>query len=282
MIEIKKLKFGFGTKKRVYDGLDLQLAQGHVHGLLGCNGAGKSTLLKLVSGLLHPEGGSILIDGIDPSRRPVALLERMTLLPEEFALPNLTAKQYVRLHAPFYPTWSDEMFRRACEAMEVDPQMKFHSMSMGNRHKALIAFTLACNTPIMLLDEPTNGLDIPSKGALRRLLAGQASEERTIIISAHAVREVENLIDNVVIIDNKGLVLNASVAEIGRRLHFGRVDETKALYAERRMGEAVGVEVAADSEGDGRADLELLFNASIRNRSRLMDVFNRKKSDSNE
>lgn len=281
MIEIKNLKFGFGKNKRVYDGVDLRLAEGHIHGLLGSNGVGKSTLLKLIAGLLHPTEGTILIDGTDPSRRPVALLERLTLLPEESVLPNFTAAQYARLHAPFYPTWSDELFRHACRTLEVDPRVKLHSMSMGQRRKALIAFTLACDTPILLLDEPTNGLDIPSKGALRRLLAEQASEERTVIISTHAVREVENLIDNVVILDDKGPVINASVTEIGRRLHFGRVDEAEALYAERRMGEAIGVE-AADNDDDSRIDLELLFNASIRNRRRLTDLFNTKKTDSNE
>lgn len=281
MIEIKNLKFFFGKKKRVYDGVDLRLAKGHIHGLLGSNGVGKSTLLKLVAGLLQPTGGTIRIDGIDPSGRPAALLQRMTLLPEEFELPNFTAAQYARLHAPFYPTWSDELFRHACETLEVDPQVKFHAMSMGQRRKALIALTLACDTPILLLDEPTNGLDIPSKSALRRLLTKQASEERTIIISTHAVREVENLIDNVVILDQKGPILNASVAEIGRRLHFGRVDAAEALYAEERMGETIGVQ-AADNDDDGRIDLELLFTASIHNRHRLTDLFNTKKLDNNE
>ncbi len=281
MIEIKNLKFSFGKKKRVYDGVVLRLAEGHIHGLLGSNGVGKSTLLKLIAGLLHPTGGTIRIDGADPSGRPAGLLERMTLLPEEFVLPNLTAAQYARLHAPFYPAWSDDLFRRACQTLEVDPRVKFHTMSMGQRRKALIAFTLACNTPILLLDEPTNGLDIPSKSALRRLLAEQASEERTIIISTHAVREVENLIDNVAILDQNGLILNASVTEIGRRLHFGRVDEADALYAERRMGETVGVQAAASDNG-GRVDLELLFTASIHSRRRLTNLFNAKNIDSNE
>ncbi len=283
MITVTDLQFGYGRRAgRVFEQLNLRFEPGRIHGLLGSNGVGKSTLLKLLCGLLRPTRGRVCVDGFDPAQRSVELLTRLQLLPEEVALPDFSIAAFARCRAPFYPAWSAEQFRTACDRLEVDPKVPLRNCSMGSRRKALIAFVLACNTPILLLDEPTNGLDIPSKGAFRRLLAEYISDERMVILSTHSVREVESLIDSVTICSREGVILQATVADIAARLHFGAVDPAKAIYAERRMGQSVGLAANDDPGRDTPVDLELLFNAALHDPRALGQVLNPSKSAGHE
>ena len=274
MIRTEHLFFGYSRRREVFTDLSLRLDRGHIHGLLGCNGVGKSTLLKLFCGLLRAGRGRIEVDGADPARRSVGLLSRMVFLPEELELPSLTAARYARLNAPFYPDFSTEEFDRYCDAFETDRSVSLGRLSMGQRKKAYIAFALACNTPVLLLDEPTNGLDIPSKVTFRRLLANCATPDRTIVISTHQVREVENLIDYVTVCDAKGVVLSASTELLTRRLRFGAAGP-RAFYTEPGLGGALGVEENRDGS-ESRLDLELLFNASVHCRDQVRTLINAK------
>lgn len=270
MILTEHLHFGYMRRREVFHDLTLRLGEGHIHGLLGCNGVGKSTLLKLFCGLLCPDNGRIEIDGADPARRSVGLLERMVFVPEELVLPNVSAACYARATAPFYPCFSSQDFDRYCMEFQIDPSVSLGRLSMGQRKKAYIAFVLACNASVLLLDEPTNGLDIPSKVTFRRLLAGCALPDRTIVISTHQVREVENLIDNVVICDQNGIVLNATTESLTRRLFFGQAGP-RAIYSEQGLGGGIGVEENRDGR-ESRLDLELLFNASVHCRSEIETI----------
>lgn len=280
MIQAEHLHFGYSRRSEVFKDLSLRLDEGHIHGLLGCNGVGKSTLLKLFCGLLRADRGSIAIDGTDPAKRSAAFLPQIILLPEELALPSVTVTRYAAVNAPFHPGWSHENFSRYCTELEIDPSQRLDRLSMGQRKKAYLAFVLACNAPILLLDEPTNGLDIPSKNTFRRLLAAYASGERTVVISTHQVREVENLIDNIVICDRDGIVLNATTAEVTRRLSFGPAGPD-AFYSEAGLGGTVGVSENRDGR-ETRLDLELLFDAAVREREKITWIMTPKNDDNHE
>ena len=271
MIEIQNLNYAYASKRKVFTGLDLRLEAGHIHGLFGCNGVGKTTLLKLLAGLLCPTSGTISIDGRAPHRRDICSLQDMMFLPEEIRLPSIRLKTYAELTAPFYPHFSWEDFRRYTEALEIDPASPLQSLSMGLRKRAYMAFALACNARLLLLDEPTNGLDIPSKSIFRRLIAEYLTEDRTIMISTHQVKEIEQLIDNVVIIDHRGLILNATTEELGCRFSFGKAPEgTAPIYSEQTP---LGLQSLAPNTGsESQPDIELLFNATQAHRSEIMNL----------
>ncbi|MEG1622458.1 MAG: ABC transporter ATP-binding protein [Alistipes sp.] len=277
MIQVDHLTFNYGRRSKVLTDITLRLPEGHIHGLLGCNGVGKSTLLKLLCGLLYPTSGSIDVDGFAPKERPVALFRQLAFLPEELDLPALSIQCYATVNAPFYPHFSMEAFKAYCLDLEVDATRSLHKLSMGQRKKAYLAFLLACNAKILLLDEPTNGLDIPSKGIFRRLMAAYATEDRTIIISTHQVKDIENLIDNVIICDQQGVIINASTEELTRHFCFGEVD-ADAIYTEAGIGGSIGVRENKSGE-ESRINLELLFNAATRERAKMQAILHAKTND---
>jgi len=276
MIEIQNLSFGYRKKKLLYRDLTLTLETGSIYGLLGKNGAGKSTLLKNLSGLLFPSKGSIMVNGFMPGKRLPSFLETIYLIPEEVHVPSLTISNYEKLFAPFYPGFKPEEFHSYLEQLNVKDEGRLNTLSFGQQKKFIIAFALACNTHILLLDEPTNGLDIPSKIRFRKLIASVLHEDRTIIISTHQIRDLDNLIDRVIIVEDGELLLNASLTEISERLCFktvARLDGLKnILYQEESLkGYTV---VSENTEGEeSKANLEHLFNAITGNSGMAKIIF---------
>lgn len=269
MIYLKNIGFDYKKKKDVFRGLTLTLPSGAVHGLLGTNGTGKTTLLKIICGLLAPEQGEIRIDEQDPFLREPSCYQRILFVPEEFELPPITFEQFVQTTAPFYPHFSQDALSYYSEQFEVNRGGRLDRISMGQRKRAYLAFALACNAEYLILDEPTNGLDIPSKGVFRRMIAGYADESKTVIIATHQVKDVENLIDHVTMIDEKGLLLNSPIAQIMNALYFGLVrPEDSPLYEEDTLAGKMGV-MAKNSRPESSVDLEFLFKASLQNRERL-------------
>lgn len=262
MIEIKNLKFRYNRRTTVFDSLSMMIPSGEIVGLLGRNGTGKSSLLNLLAGLLDADAGSIEIEGVDVARRGTALYTSLMIVPEEFSLPALTLDRYVRVTAPFYPAFNKERFADCCSRFEVSRSERLDRMSMGQRKKAYLSFALACNTPVLLLDEPTNALDIPARQALRQMLAEQINEQRTIIISTHSARDIENLVDRLVILEKQRMVLNESIAALSTMFGVGVVPAgVEVLYSEPSVAGARGVWVAERDE-ESRMDLELIFNAA--------------------
>ena len=220
MIEIKNVSFGYQAKKLLYKNLALNLSSGNIYGLLGKNGAGKSTLLKNMIGLLYPLEGSITVNGSNPAKRLPSFLETIYFIPEEVHVPAVTIDRYIGLFCPFYPLFNREHLMVYLDRLEVTTKAQLSTLSFGQQKKFIIAFALACNTKILLLDEPTNGLDIPSKKRFRKLIASVMNEERMIFISTHQIKDLDNLIDQVIIVDNGQLLLNASIPAIGEKLSF--------------------------------------------------------------
>lgn len=274
MIRLENVSFGY-RGGRLFDDLNLELRSGAVYGLLGKNGAGKTTLLKLIAGLLFPKKGEITVLDRAPKKRQPEFLSRVFMLPEEFDLPRMDMDEYARVYGCFYPGFSREQLSNLMRELEVAENHPFHQMSFGQKKKAYIAFAIACNTPLLIMDEPTNGLDIPSKSAFRRVIASVADEQRTIIISTHQVRDLDQLIDSVVVLDGSEILLNATTGEITDRLQFVHLEENEpALYAEQTIHGRWGVQPNV-SGTESQLDMELLFNAAVANREAVKQLFNR-------
>ena len=274
MIEIRNLDFSY-KKTPVFSNINLSFPEGSIYGLLGENGVGKTTLLKIICGLQRPNEGTCTVDGMTSHDRLPEMLQRVVFLPDEVTLPdNATPQRYVNELAPFYPTFSQGSFLHLMQEFEVDPERKFREMSFGQQKKSLIAASLALGTDYVLLDEPTNGLDIPSKAQFRSILSKRAQENATIIISTHQVKDVENLIDPIVILSNNDVLLDASVQKITEKLFFEYGGEARedALYSELLPAGYMNVIPNITGE-ESQLNIEALFNAVLRNKNTVRELF---------
>ena len=190
IMSIKNLAFGYNKKKLLFEDFSLELPKGNVVGLLGKNGAGKSTLLYLMSGLLRPLKGSVVMNGCEVSQRKLTTLSDMFIVPEEFSLPRLTLMQFVRVYSVFYPRFSEQLLESCLKEFGLSKDVQLDKLSMGQKKQVYVCFALATNTSLLLLDEPTNGLDIPSKSQFRKVLASGMTDEKTVVISTHQVNTI--------------------------------------------------------------------------------------------
>ena len=278
MIEVENLSFSYGRKKsKVLEDFSMKLDKGSVYGLLGKNGTGKSTLLYLMAGLLRPQTGNVLYKGVDVKKRYPDTLQDMFLVPEEFALPNVSLKQYVKMNAPFYPNFSDELLNACLRDFDMNEDIHLGELSMGQKKKAFMCFALATNTSLLMMDEPTNGLDIPSKSQFRKVIASGMSDDKAVIISTHQVRDIDSLLDHVLILDGSKLLLNESVATICEKLYFaeqGMNEPTEgALYVQPSV-QGNSVILPNKYDEDSKMNLEVLFNAMLAERVRMQQIFN--------
>lgn len=213
MINIQNVTFGYRSHQEVLDDFSLKFAKNGIYGLLGKNGTGKSTLLYLMMGLLRPQKGSVTIDGVSASLRRPEVLEEMFLVPEEYDLPRISLKKYVKSIKPFYSRFSDELLEKSLANFEMTSDIDLGSLSMGQKKKVHMSLALAMNTRYLLLDEPTNGLDILSKSQFRKAVIEGMNDEKTIIVSTHQVHDVERLLDQVCIIERNKVLLNEPLVE---------------------------------------------------------------------
>jgi ABC-2 type transport system ATP-binding protein len=275
LIEIKGLAFGY-SRVPLFSRLDLSLGAGNIYGLLGKNGAGKTTLLKLICGLRYPEAGACRVLDMDPRKRPVGLLREIFLLTEEFVVPPIPARGYEAVYAPFYPRFDRAVFRSSLQEFEIDAGAKLTALSYGQKKKVLLAFGMAAGCGIVLLDEPTNGLDIPSKSQFRRLLARTVRDDQIILISTHQVRDMENLIDPIIVLDQGRIIFQQPMSEVTRRLASGLEAEEprgdEVLFSEKTFGGWIVVRPRGGRE-ETRMDLEVLFNTVIANREKVAGIF---------
>lgn len=268
MIEVNNISFRYpGTKHNVFSNFSMSLEANNIYGLLGKNGTGKSTLLYLISGLLRPANGEVKVDGRLVTERQPDMLKEMFIVPEEFNLPAVSLDTYVKMNKPFYPNFSQEVLESCLKDFELPQTLKLNELSMGQKKKVYMSFALAAGTKYLFMDEPTNGLDIPSKTQFRRVIANNMSDERTLIISTHQVHDVETLLDHILILSESEMLLNSTVSKICENYSFEyrqpqEMDET-VIYAEPTLqGNAVIAKKGKDDE-ETQMNLELLFNAVV-------------------
>jgi ABC-2 type transport system ATP-binding protein len=278
MITIDQLNFHYKKRSPLFSNLELDVSAGNICGLLGKNGAGKTTLLKLIAGLTYPKSGSLTVNGFNPADRRPAFLADLYLVPEEFYVPAMKINTFEKVYGAFYPKFSREQFDTYLREFEVDRSFRMDKLSYGQKKKVLLSFGLATNTSLLILDEPTNGLDIPSKSRFRKLLAGSIDDDKCYVISTHQVRDMINLIDPVIILEDGKIIFQASIEEITNKLHFGiHFQESlisDALYAERTPGGYLAVTPNITGE-ETEVDLEVLFNAVVENKARVQELFHR-------
>ena len=268
MIQVKNISFKYpGTKRNIFTDFSLDIKANNVYGLLGKNGTGKSTLLYLISGLLTPNHGDVYVEGLNSKERNPNMLRDIFIVPEEFDLPPISLDEYVRVNAPFYEAFSREVLDNCLRDFELPNFNKLNELSMGQKKKVFMSFALAANTRFLFMDEPTNGLDIPSKSQFRRVVANSMTDDRTIIISTHQVHDVESLLDHIIIMNQSQLLLDASVSDICDRYSFtyrtpAEMDDT-VLYAEPTLQGNAVLAKRKEGEPETQMNLELLFNAVI-------------------
>ena len=280
MIRINNITFSYRRKADdVLTNLSLSIEPGAIYGLLGLNGEGKSTLLHLMAGVLTPNAGNITIDDVDVRLRRPSTLSKLFIVPEEFSLPEISLENYVRINSPLYPNFNRDDMERYLKEFGLNSNINLKGLSMGQKKKVFISFALAANTPVMLMDEPTNGLDIPGKSTFRKVISMAASDDRTIIISTHQVRDIDKLLDHIIVMFNHKLLLNEPISEISRRLAFVESNDAelveKALYCQSSVA-GKSLVLPNDNDDDSEVNLETLFNLAIEKPEVITQLFNHK------
>lgn len=272
MIQVNKISYNYPAKWKNYSTKDnsifwnfsLTLEENKIYGLLGKNGVGKSTLLHLLAGLNFPRQGKVLIDGDDITERNPMTMSKIFIVTEEFELPNMSLKKYVKLNRPFYPDFSDEILEKCLNDFEIGDISDLGAISMGTKKKVYMSFALATNAKYLLMDEPTNGLDIESKSLFRKVIAQNMTDDRTMIISTHQVHDVENIIDHVLILGEKKILLNKSIAELSDEYVFELRDADEmgnVIYSEHSLQGTSVIARRTPRGSETPINLLLLYNA---------------------
>lgn len=268
MIKIKNLSFKYQKQDSLFDDLSLNIESGSILGLLGKNGAGKTTILNILSGLIPAKNGELSVNGYLPFQRNPDFLSDVCYVAEDFDIPQVSIGRYIKAFSPFYPNFSLSKINSILKEFELDRSLKLNKISQGQRKKFLIAFVLASNCKLLILDEPTNGLDIPSKSLFRKVLVSSIAEDQLVIISTHQVKDIDTIIDKVLILDNGKILLDKSITEINEKYFFDTVtsikDTENILYKETAIG-GYNVIKPVENSNESSIDMEVFFNAVVNN-----------------
>lgn len=278
MITLDNVTYSYSKSKSIFANLSLELHPGKIYGLLGKNGVGKSTLLKLIFGGLFPTGGSIRLGDFTPSQRRPQMYQNIFYLPEDVPSSHLSINQYVRANANFYAGFDKEQLHRTLHMFEIDLSAKINQMSYGQTKKFHLAFGLACKTKYVFLDEPTNGLDIPSKSQFRKVMISNLLENQVVIISTHQVKDLSKLIDSILILDEGKILLAQELSEIETKLQFLQSAypelDTPSIYKERVVGGYLHL-VDNISGEPSELDLEILFNSILNQKEKVLNLLSK-------
>lgn len=260
MIEIHNLSFHYTKGVPIFNDISTSLLPGHIYGLLGLNGIGKTTFLKLICGLLFPKTGTVTTNGFIPGERNVPFLSDIYLVTDEADLPSWRISQFVAMYGSLYPKFDSAYFDEILTTFQVDREEKIKALSYGQQKKVNIAFALATNTSVLLMDEPTNGLDIPAKVQFRKILARHITPDKTIIISTHQIRDIQHLIDHLLVLRDNTLILDMSLYELSKKVKFQQGQYADAWYTETGINGNSNIRANTDN-ADTPFDMELFFNA---------------------
>ncbi|MCL6265575.1 ATP-binding cassette domain-containing protein [Flagellimonas myxillae] len=275
MLTANNLYFNYPTSRPVLKAINLELKPGNIYGLFGKNGEGKSTLIKIMTGLLFPKAGNCTFKGKPTQKRGPELLQDIFLIPEEFELPSVSIKAFEYINSVFYPSFSKEQFYGLLEEFQLQPRQLISTLSFGQKKKVLIAFGIATNTQLLLMDEPTNGLDIPSKSQFRKVMASSVDEGKCIVVSTHQVRDLHSLINHVMILNNAQVIFDHSLDQVTQALWFGRAsNQEEVIYSEGAFGGKSLLQRTDQDESE--VDLELLFNGVLHETQKINQLIDKK------
>ena len=266
MITIKELSFNYGKKKQLFNDFSLNLEDGRIVGLLGKNGAGKSTLLKLIAGILAPQKGRIDVNGYKPFGRDPNFLTDIYMIPEEFVLPPVSISNYLKALIPLYRSFDKEKLYAIFEQFELNTSDHLSRLSHGQRKKFLIAFALSSNCKLLLMDEPTNGLDIPSKSLFRKVMVGSIADDQLVLISTHQVKDIDTVIDKIVVVDSGATIYEDDIAGISRKYLFKTtqsIDNMSDIIYQEKSPMGYRTICPSGNDHETQIDMELFFNAII-------------------
>ena len=258
MIKIENISYGYKPKQPIFSDISLKVGSG-IYGLLGENGVGKTTLIHLICGLLFPWKGECSIDNSNSARRSPELLSRYFFLPEEMQMPTESIYQFAARHSVFYPRFSRKDFEQNLEELHIDGKQKLSAVSYGQQKKAMLAYALALHTPLTLLDEPTNGLDITSRQALKRIISRTVDDESTLFISTHQAHDFENLLDHLIILSEGEILLNYLPED--------------SLYSEQDLHGYFSILPNEEGE-ENTPDIELLYKAVLQVPEKIKMIWN--------
>ena len=269
MIKIENISYGYKSNHPIFNDISLEIGNG-IYGLLGENGVGKTTLIHLLCGLLFPWKGECSIDGMNPAKREPALLSRYFFLPEEMQMPS----ESISAFSAFYPHFNHKEFEQNLEELKIDRKQKLSAVSYGQQKKAMLAYAFALHTPLLILDEPTNGLDITSRQALKRIISRSIDDDSTLLISTHQAHDFENLLDHLIILGEGEILLNRSLDEISQRLLFARTDSLPedSIYSEQELPGYFSV-LPNEEEEENTPDIELLYKAMLQVPEKIKSMF---------
>ena len=220
-IETRDLVKRYGSIAAV-DGLSLSVPRGAVYALVGRNGSGKTTTIRMLLDLARPDVGTARVLGMDCHAQRVKVLERVGYVSDRPLLSGWTGEQLVRFNRGFYSRWSDELVARYVRVFDIPMKQRFRNLSRGNQTKMWLMLALAQQPDVLILDEPTAGLDpVVTDQLLRVLVDDVAAEGRTVFMSSHHLSEIERIADWVGMIDKGKLLLEAPMEDL--RARFRRI-----------------------------------------------------------
>lgn len=232
VISVSRLTRRFGSRTAL-DSVSLDLPRGAVYGLVGANGAGKTTLIRHLLGLLRAETGAVRVFGLDPTMEPVAVLSRIGYLSEENDLPGwMRVDELVRYTRAFYPAWDDAYAEELRVTFALDPRALIRNLSKGEKARAGLLVALAHRPELLILDEPSSGLDpIARRDILGAVLRTIAHEGRTVLFSSHLLDEVEEVADHVTMISHGRIVLSGSLEDLKQSHRVdGRIPSLNQIF----------------------------------------------------
>ena len=277
MIQIRNLSYRYSKRVEIFNNLNLEFKPGKIYGLLGKNGAGKSTLIKNITGMLFPTSGTCEIFEESPKNRSVNFLKNLFFVPEEYYLPNLSIEDLANIYKDFYPNFDTNQFDGYIKEFKIEKHKRTTELSLGQKKKILIVFALSANTKVLIMDEPTNGLDIPSKILFRNMINDSFKTDRIVIITSHQVRDLDELIHSFIIMNDGKVLLNNDKAHIAKHLQFQLTDskqETTDLIYQEKVSNGFASIKENKTDTAGYIDIELLFNAVLTNPSTINNYLN--------
>lgn len=264
-IDIQRLCFNYPKQELLTD-FTLRLAPGQIHCIIGKKNEGKTSLMKLISGQLFPSSGKLEVTHLLPGKRSVEVLQNIFYLPEEIVLPPVSMETFESIYAPFYPKYNADNFYKYLNDFTIDNHIdSLDTLPEGEKRKFLIAFAIATHTHVLLLDEPTKGMDSAGIQTTGRLLKREINRKKCILIGTERAVDMDEIGENFFLLKNHRITFNQQLIALQEKLFFGtsanKPDTEGLLYYEETRKNFSFMRKREDTDSVTGINCELLFNA---------------------